>query len=96
MVRVGHVVNMAVERFVKVGEAIARENPDIQHDMCNACQEAKAAGNVLLKSAKVIFLKDWKNIQHQSWITMIFWKQSSSVNSVILMDIHHLIVLIFC
>src|SRR6218665_314820 len=44
LVRVGQAVNMAVERFVKVGEAIARENSEIQHEMYEACQEAKIAG----------------------------------------------------
>lgn len=47
LVRVGQAVNMAVERFVKVGEAIARENSEIQHEMYEACQEAKIAGNCL-------------------------------------------------
>ena len=46
MVRVGQAVNLAVERFVSVGEAIARDNPDIQREMCDACHDAKLAGNV--------------------------------------------------
>ena len=44
LVRVGQAVNLAVERFVSVGESIAEENPEIQHDMCDACKEARAAG----------------------------------------------------
>lgn len=55
LVRVGQAVNMAVERFVKVGEAIARENSEIQHDMYEACQEAKIAGIVLIS---------WKSVFH--------------------------------
>ena len=44
LVRVGQAVNLAVERFVSVGESIAEENLEIQHDMCEACKEARAAG----------------------------------------------------
>ncbi|ESO13189.1 hypothetical protein HELRODRAFT_105779 [Helobdella robusta] len=43
LVRVGQAVNMAVDRFVRVGEAIALENPEIQQEMCVACHEAKIA-----------------------------------------------------
>lgn len=34
----------AIERFVVVGETIADENPDIQPEMYDACQEARIAG----------------------------------------------------
>ena len=44
LVRVGQAVNLAVERFVAVGEAIARDNPEIQRDMCDACRDARTAG----------------------------------------------------
>jgi len=44
LVRVGQAVNLAVERFVGVGEAIARDNPEIQRDMSDACHDARAAG----------------------------------------------------
>ena len=44
LVRVGQAVNLAVERFVSVGEAIACDNPDIQRDMHDACRDARAAG----------------------------------------------------
>lgn len=44
LVRVGQAVSLAVERFVTVGESIAEENPDIRHDMREACKEAKMAG----------------------------------------------------
>lgn len=41
----GQAVNLAVERFVTVGETIADDNPDIKQDMYDACKEARAAGN---------------------------------------------------
>ena len=47
--RVGQAVNLAVERFVTVGESIAEENPEIRHDMCDACKEAKIAGEKALE-----------------------------------------------
>ena len=48
LVRVGQAVNLAVERFVCVGESIAEENPEISHDMCEACKEARNAGQFIL------------------------------------------------
>uniref|UniRef100_A0A182WDQ8 Alpha-catulin n=1 Tax=Anopheles minimus TaxID=112268 RepID=A0A182WDQ8_9DIPT len=42
--RVGQAVNLAVERFVTVGETIADDNPEIKQDMYDACKEARAAG----------------------------------------------------
>ena len=48
MLRVGQAVNLAVERFVGVGEAIARDNPEIQREMCDACRDARTAGAYLL------------------------------------------------
>jgi hypothetical protein len=41
---VGQAVNLAVERFVTVGETIADDNHDIKQDMYDACKEARAAG----------------------------------------------------
>lgn len=46
--RVGQAVNLAVERFVTVGEAIADDNHDIKQDMYDACKEARAAGKLLI------------------------------------------------
>ncbi len=46
LIRVGEAVNLAVERFVKVGDAIAYENPSIKVDMLVACREAKESGRV--------------------------------------------------
>lgn len=42
---VGQAVNLAVERFVTVGETIADDNPDIKHDMYDSCKEARVSGN---------------------------------------------------
>lgn len=42
--RVGQAVNLAVERFVTVGETIADDNPEIKQDMYEACKEARVAG----------------------------------------------------
>ena len=42
--RVGQAVNVAVDRFVTVGETIADDNPEIKVDMYEACKEARAAG----------------------------------------------------
>ncbi|KAI1695697.1 vinculin family domain-containing protein [Ditylenchus destructor] len=41
--KIGSTVKAAVERFVVVGETIADENPDIQPEMYDACQEARSA-----------------------------------------------------
>ncbi|KDR21554.1 alpha-catulin isoform X2 [Zootermopsis nevadensis] len=47
--RVGQAVNLAVERFVTVGETIADDNPEIKEDMYEACKEARAAGTAIEK-----------------------------------------------
>ncbi|XP_067001929.2 alpha-catulin [Anabrus simplex] len=47
--RVGQAVNLAVERFVTVGETIADDNPEIKQDMYEACKEARAAGAAIEK-----------------------------------------------
>lgn len=44
--RVGQSVNLAVERFVTVGETIADDNPEIKQDMYDACKEARTAGKI--------------------------------------------------
>ena len=43
----GQAVNLAVGRFVKVGEAIANENWDLKEEINVACFEAKQAGTCL-------------------------------------------------
>ncbi|XP_059513573.1 alpha-catulin isoform X3 [Myotis daubentonii] len=45
--RVGQAVNLAVGRFVKVGEAIANENWDLKEEITIACIEAKQAGETI-------------------------------------------------
>jgi hypothetical protein len=42
--RVGQAVNLAVDRFVTVGETIADDNPEIRDDMYDSCKEARSAG----------------------------------------------------
>jgi hypothetical protein len=42
--RVGQAVNLAVERFVTVGEAIADDYPEVRQGMYEACKEARQAG----------------------------------------------------
>ena len=54
--RVGQSVNIAVERFVTVGEAIADDSDEIRPQMYAACQEARAAG--LSSSSFPSFLLD--------------------------------------
>ncbi|XP_046384624.1 alpha-catulin [Ischnura elegans] len=45
--RVGVAVNLAVERFVTVGESIAEGNPEVRDEMYDACKEARAAGGAI-------------------------------------------------
>lgn len=42
--RVGQAVNVAVERFVTVGETIADDYPEVRDGMYEACKEARQAG----------------------------------------------------
>lgn len=44
IVRVGQSINLAVERFAAVGEAMADDNPEIKVDMYDACRDARTAG----------------------------------------------------
>jgi hypothetical protein len=55
---VGQAVNLAVERFVTVGETIADDNHDIKQDMYDACKEARAAGEFLIAFPLHLFLSD--------------------------------------
>ena len=52
LVRVGQAVSLAVERFVTVGEKIAEENPEIAHDMWEACRDAKSSGRSRMPSIR--------------------------------------------
>lgn len=45
--RVGQAVNVAVGRFVAVGEAIATEHQELKDEMGQACFEARRAGRPL-------------------------------------------------
>lgn len=54
--RVGQAVNLAVERFVTVGEAIADDNPEIKQDLYDACKEARAAGTFAIVDILFFFL----------------------------------------
>ncbi|XP_037706812.1 alpha-catulin [Choloepus didactylus] len=56
--RVGQAVNLAVGRFVKVGEAIANENWDLKEEINIACIEAKQAGETIAA------LTDVTNLNH--------------------------------
>ncbi|XP_043396250.1 alpha-catulin isoform X3 [Chelonia mydas] len=56
--RVGQAVNLAVGRFVTVGEAIANENRELKEEMSIACIEAKRAGETIAQ------LTDVTNLDH--------------------------------
>ena len=42
--RVGQAVNMAVGRFVTVGDSIVEDHPELRQEMEQACREARSAG----------------------------------------------------
>lgn len=44
LARVGQAVNLAIEKFVTVGETIADDNPEIKCEMYQACKDARSAG----------------------------------------------------
>lgn len=58
--RVGQAVNLAVGRFVTVGEAIANENHELKEEMSVACIEARRAGMGLLM--KLYWCHFWHTI----------------------------------
>ena len=47
---------MAVERFVSVGETIAEENREIEESMCEACKEARLAGESVAHCCTTSFI----------------------------------------
>ncbi|XP_070185642.1 alpha-catulin-like isoform X2 [Littorina saxatilis] len=50
--RVGQAVNMAVGRFVAVGDSIVEDHPELRQEMEEACHEARSAGeNIQLQTA---------------------------------------------
>lgn len=69
--RVGQAVNLAVERFVTVGETIADDNPEIKQDMYDACKEARAAGELIERNLELFHRRDLKGLKKflQSGIT---------------------------
>uniref|UniRef100_A0ABM5GA82 Alpha-catulin n=1 Tax=Pogona vitticeps TaxID=103695 RepID=A0ABM5GA82_9SAUR len=54
--QVGQAVNLAVARFVLVGEAIANENQELKEEMKIACIEAKQAGETIAQLTDVAAL----------------------------------------
>ncbi|XP_078008784.1 alpha-catulin isoform X2 [Phascolarctos cinereus] len=56
--RVGQAVNLAVGRFVTVGEAIASENWDLKEEINIACLEAKQAGETIAELTDVTSLNN--------------------------------------
>lgn len=52
--RVGQAVNLAVDRFVTVGETIADDNPEINQGMYEACKEARVAGKSFFLWRRII------------------------------------------
>ncbi|XP_062836902.1 alpha-catulin isoform X2 [Anolis carolinensis] len=54
--QVGQAVNLAVGRFVMVGEAIASENQELKEEMKIACTEAKQAGETIAQLTDIAVL----------------------------------------
>ncbi|XP_077166504.1 alpha-catulin isoform X3 [Paroedura picta] len=54
--QVGQAVNVAVGRFVTVGEAIAKENQELKEEMKVACFEAKRAGETIAQLTDIAAL----------------------------------------
>ncbi|XP_055461351.1 alpha-catulin isoform X3 [Psammomys obesus] len=66
--RVGQAVNVAVGRFVKVGEAIANENWDLKEEITIACIEAKQAGETIAALTDVAKLN---HLESEGQITIL-------------------------
>ncbi|XP_039185173.1 alpha-catulin isoform X2 [Crotalus tigris] len=54
--QVGQAVNLAVGKFVMVGEAIAKENQELKEEMKAACTEAKQAGETIAQLTDIATL----------------------------------------
>lgn len=65
--RVGQAVNLAVERFVTIGETIADDNPEIKTEMYQACKEARAAGQHFL----LIYYGVWESTTTLSFTVVL-------------------------
>uniref|UniRef100_A0A8I5Y7A6 Catenin alpha-like 1 n=1 Tax=Rattus norvegicus TaxID=10116 RepID=A0A8I5Y7A6_RAT len=66
--RVGQAVNLAVGRFVKVGEAIANENWDLKEEISIACIEAKQAGETI---ASLTDVTKWNHLESDGQVTIL-------------------------
>lgn len=66
--RVGQAVNLAVGRFVKVGEAIANENWDLKEEINIACIEAKQAGETI---ASLTDVTKWNHLESDGQVTIL-------------------------
>uniref|UniRef100_A0A8C8UP19 Catenin alpha like 1 n=1 Tax=Peromyscus maniculatus bairdii TaxID=230844 RepID=A0A8C8UP19_PERMB len=66
--RVGQAVNLAVGRFVKVGEAIANENWDLKEEINIACIEAKQAGETI---AALTDVARWNHLDSDGQSTIL-------------------------
>uniref|UniRef100_A0A8C3Q8F3 Alpha-catulin n=1 Tax=Geospiza parvula TaxID=87175 RepID=A0A8C3Q8F3_GEOPR len=62
--RVGQAVNLAVGRFVTVGEAIANENHELKEEMSVACIEARRAGETIAELTDVASLDHPESDSH--------------------------------
>ncbi|XP_013813167.2 alpha-catulin [Apteryx mantelli] len=62
--RVGQAVNLAVARFVTIGEAIANENHELKEEMSVACIEAKRAGETIAELTDVASLDHPESDSH--------------------------------
>ncbi|XP_008948010.1 PREDICTED: alpha-catulin, partial [Merops nubicus] len=62
--RVGQAVNVAVGRFVTVGEAIANENHELKEEMSVACIEARRAGETIAQLTDVASLDHPESDSH--------------------------------
>ncbi|KAJ8946752.1 hypothetical protein NQ318_002582 [Aromia moschata] len=60
--RVGQAVNLAVERFVTVGETIADDYPEVRQGMYEACKEARQAAYPRVNDEDVVKLTMLKEV----------------------------------
>lgn len=78
--RVGQAVNLAVERFVTIGETIADDNPEIKTEMYQACKEARAAGqhfaHLLWCLGKYDYVKFYNGVSYKMVFSSIKFKNS--------------------
>ncbi|XP_041375020.1 alpha-catulin-like [Gigantopelta aegis] len=85
LVRVGQAVHIAVERFTTVGDSIACENPEIQSEMCEACQEARAAGASIHRLTAADHTSDQKAIADKTAMVRAARQLLSAITKVLLL-----------